>query len=96
VHVEIKETTKSITMVILSIRKPNSTENEPISNHVNAACFLKLGSAFKIIETNIIIDKISVIEIAPIETQSPSLGSFLPKNIWTTNASSGRKRIKRE
>ena len=33
------------------------------------------------------------IEIAPIETQSPCLGNFFPKNICTRKATNGKNRI---
>ncbi|SVB76749.1 uncharacterized protein METZ01_LOCUS229603 [marine metagenome] len=42
---------------------------------------------------NIAMERISVMEIAPTDTQSPSLGRRFPKNIWITNAANGRKRI---
>ena len=37
VHVEIKATTSSIIIVMLSTKKPSSILNSPISNHVKDA-----------------------------------------------------------
>jgi hypothetical protein len=46
--------------------------------------------------TNMAIDKIKVMIMAPTETQSPCLGRRFPKKIWITNAASGKNRINKE
>jgi len=93
VHVDIRATTSNIIIVMLSTRNPNLIVNSPISSQVNEASSLNFGSYFEIIEMNIEIARMRVIEIAPIETQSPCRGSFFPKNICIRKAANGRKRI---
>ena len=70
--------------------------NAPISNQTKEASCLNSGSPTRSIFTNIVIAKINVIDIAPIETQSPSRGRRFPKNIWITNAKRGRNKINNE
>tara|TARA_A100001388_G_C28394702_1_gene323161 strand:+ start:103 stop:258 length:156 start_codon:yes stop_codon:yes gene_type:complete len=50
----------------------------------------------EIIEINIMMARIRDAIIAVIDTQSPCLGNFLPKNICITKANKGRSRIYNE
>ena len=89
-------TTSNMITVILSTRNPSSMEKEPMSNQVNDASCLKAGSLPKSMATNMAMDKIKVMVMAPTETQSPCRGRRFPKKIWITNATNGRKRINNE
>ena len=89
-------TTNNMITVILSTRNPNWIEKAPMSNQVNDASCLKSGSLPKSMATNMAMDKIKVMIMAPTETQSPCRGRRFPKKIWITNAASGKNRINRE
>ena len=96
VQVDIRATTSNIMMVMLSTKNPSLMVNSPISSQVNEASSLNFGLYFEIMEMNMVTASIRVIEIAPIETQSPCRGSFFPKNICTRKAANGRKRMRSE
>tara|TARA_Y100001935_G_scaffold5456_1_gene4191 strand:+ start:927 stop:1343 length:417 start_codon:yes stop_codon:yes gene_type:complete len=96
VQVDIRATTSNIMMVMLSTKNPSLMVNSPMSSQVNEASSLNFGLYFEIMEMNMVTASIRVIEIAPIETQSPCRGSFFPKNICTRKAANGRKRMRSE
>jgi hypothetical protein len=95
VIVEIRETTRSIIIVILSIKKPSLISKSPKSIHVKEASCLNPGSCDSSILPNIANDKIKVSMIVPIPTKSPCRGKRLPTNIKIMNDIRGKNNIPR-